>query len=354
MEKTKNNKSLVFLIVTSLIFVITAVLALVVAVPAFLDPAHLIKYSRKLYVIFSIFGTIAWGIIVRKIYSTISAGIDKKVLIGFSKLINCFAIFAVLSLFVMSAFTFYESIDTIKISNYDELKYVQNCPGANFDITKDIDCGGELWTPVGKFTGEIDGRKHKISNIKLGSGGFIKKNEGVVKYLNFKKVNCDDAPNSIEFGVVACKNYGTVKHCKLLDYKKAKKGKTVKAKNRLIGLNMGKTEKNKGYVKKGCPNGHNWGKKKYNKADKERILFKRYTHKCKTCTTESKGVEFSDLGNLVLVLVGGFFFVLIFRVFFDWLTGNNNTPHDPNNDYIDMGGSYMDASGDLSFDVTDM
>ena len=107
---------------------------------------------------------------------------------------------------------------------------VKQDPAANAKMTKDIDLGDFVWSPMGDdkaFAGTFDGDGHTIQNMYFGhdnyefstgfSGGktdpkgFVEKNNGTIKNLTFTGKDIDLALGSV--GVVAVTNSGTVSNC---------------------------------------------------------------------------------------------------------------------------------------------
>ena len=81
-----------------------------------------------------------------------------------------------------------------KIKNLEDLKkFVSIAADAVssdvYTLEADIDCAGATISPIVSFAGVLDGKNHKITNVKIESGqnmsGFILANEGTVKNLIF-------------------------------------------------------------------------------------------------------------------------------------------------------------------------
>ena len=110
------------------------------------------------------------------------------------------------------------------------LEGVAQNPAANAKMTKDIDLGDFVWTPMGDgeaFAGTFDGDGHTIQNMYFGhdnydsssgfsggkteSKGFVNKNSGTIKNLTFTGKDVDLALGSV--GIVAVDNSGTISNC---------------------------------------------------------------------------------------------------------------------------------------------
>jgi len=54
----------------------------------------------------------------------------------------------------------------VEIENYEDLLEIAENPSGSYILTKDIDCAGNVWTPV-DFTGTFDGNDFAIMNAKI-------------------------------------------------------------------------------------------------------------------------------------------------------------------------------------------
>ncbi|MDR2559162.1 MAG: Ig-like domain-containing protein [Oscillospiraceae bacterium] len=61
---------------------------------------------------------------------------------------------------------------SIPISNREELLAIDDNLSGDYHLTADIDLAGSQWTPLGTFTGTLDGRGHVIRNLTITSTGF--------------------------------------------------------------------------------------------------------------------------------------------------------------------------------------
>lgn len=130
--------------------------------------------------------------------------------------------------------------DGVYIENAEEIKHLGET--GNYHIICDIDMGGAEWTPMDKFSGELDGHSHAVYNYSItklsGSGtdriGFIKDNYGTVKNLIIGKIDAkeydekysvkynisykeDGSESSLVVGGLVTNNYGTMTGCKLIN-----------------------------------------------------------------------------------------------------------------------------------------
>ncbi|MBQ8658838.1 MAG: hypothetical protein IJ506_06855 [Clostridia bacterium] len=102
------------------------------------------------------------------------------------------------------------------ISTVEELKAMSD---GWYMMEKNIDLQGEDWTPLTQFTGRLTGNGHKISNLKLSENqnnlGFFAENKGTVESVTFENVEVAARGDKSNIGVIAGKNNGTVKNCKV-------------------------------------------------------------------------------------------------------------------------------------------
>lgn len=129
-----------------------------------------------------------------------------------------------MSLFCLAAlnllllcFGFYFMPKAIQIDNAKEFKILtKNASHANLELSSDIDVKNILWESV-NFTGNLDGKNHKISNLKFASQnkiGLFKTNAGSIKNL---ELFLEDHlyKDFSKFGAVAVVNYGRISNCKV-------------------------------------------------------------------------------------------------------------------------------------------
>lgn len=83
-------------------------------------------------------------------------------------------------------------------------------------IVNNIDLGGAVWTPA-VFKGVIDGCGFTLSNFSIAGNasdiGFFSELRGTVKNLGFVDVRINSTGTGSAVGIIAARNYGTVKSC---------------------------------------------------------------------------------------------------------------------------------------------
>ena len=97
----------------------------------------------------------------------------------------------------------------IVISNVEQLMAIKDVPDAKYLLACDINCKGEILTPIDEFTGEIDGNGYRIFNFGItdddSNVAFIQTNKGTVKNVTF-----DDFTFDVLIKSGAGKNYGVI------------------------------------------------------------------------------------------------------------------------------------------------
>ena len=114
----------------------------------------------------------------------------------------------------------------IVISNVDQLKAIADQPDAKYLLACDINCHGEMLTPINSFSGELDGNGYKIYNFNITEtsvdrGGFIRVSSGVIKNLSFDdfifKTEAATSGDLFLGVVVGYLTDGQVANCHILD-----------------------------------------------------------------------------------------------------------------------------------------
>ncbi len=132
---------------------------------------------------------------------------------------------------VLFLLSFYIIPTTISISNSNELQtLLKNAPYHDFVLEKDVDLSKEKWEGV-DFYGSLDGKDHKISNIKT---AFLSSNHGELKNLTVE-VNMN-IKSSGNFGVIAGQNFGVIENCFVTGELSVLEGKTIGG---IVGDNRG-------------------------------------------------------------------------------------------------------------------
>jgi len=114
------------------------------------------------------------------------------------------------------------------ITNYAGLVAIADDLAGDYVLGDDIDASGETFTPLGTFTGTLDGKDYKVKDLTITvSGadsqyaGFIITNQGAVSNLGLVDcvISCTSTSGSAGTAAVAgsliCKNNaaGTIYHC---------------------------------------------------------------------------------------------------------------------------------------------
>lgn len=118
----------------------------------------------------------------------------------------------------------------LPISTVEELKAISGSE-SSYELTADLDLSGEAWEPIVNFSGKLDGKNHKISNLTVnksnGTMGLFETLKGTVSNLTLDNVSvtaigttgdigglCGKADNAIIENVAV---YGEV-NAKLMDH----------------------------------------------------------------------------------------------------------------------------------------
>ncbi len=80
------------------------------------------------------------------------------------------------------------------LSTVGDLKNMVNDLSGDYKLMNDIDLGGETWTPLGTFTGSLNGQGHIIRNFNIQKsssrvGFFTVVQEGVIENVGFENAN---------------------------------------------------------------------------------------------------------------------------------------------------------------------
>ena len=112
----------------------------------------------------------------------------------------------------------------IPISNAEELKAIGDNSTGKFYLTKDINLGGEVWTPLVDFAGEFDGQGYKIHNFIISetqSAGFFTTNSGTIKNLTLADfmftISTRGNNNQFTAGALVGTNDGKIQNCHVAD-----------------------------------------------------------------------------------------------------------------------------------------
>ena len=142
--------------------------------------------------------------------------------------------------------------ESIPIYNADDLKAIGDYSSSKYYLANDIDLGGEQWTPLWYFSGELNGEGHKIHNFTITSSdylaGFFTTNSGTIKNVTFSDFVFTVSSESQMFtaGVIAGDNSGTIENCHVSDalltyssYLSATSGSYTSYAGGLVGSNSG-------------------------------------------------------------------------------------------------------------------
>ena len=125
----------------------------------------------------------------------------------------------------------------IKISNEEELINIANGLSKNYVLVNDIELT-KNWTAIGPFSGKLDGKNHKITQLKSNVGLFNKiESSGKVSNLSIEGVIT--APNS-NAGILAGTSNGTIENVSTSGTVTSKGQVNVYNHGGLIGNAMGK------------------------------------------------------------------------------------------------------------------
>ena len=115
-----------------------------------------------------------------------------------------------------------EKCGCVGIRTAEGLQSISSNLSGNYMLLSDIDLSGIIWTPLGTFTGTLNGDGHVISNLtiydQLRYAGMFEKNEGTIQNLGMKNVFIDtfsrDSNNGDAYvGGLVAYNKGTIKNC---------------------------------------------------------------------------------------------------------------------------------------------
>ncbi len=116
-------------------------------------------------------------------------------------------------------------IESIPVSTKEGLLAIAQNPSANYHLTRDINLGGIVWTPIEEFSGILNGNGYSIISIILNCTGdaekfgFILTNRGRIENLTMKDVIYSVALNEpqqgMNGGIFAAVNEGSICGCKV-------------------------------------------------------------------------------------------------------------------------------------------
>ncbi len=111
---------------------------------------------------------------------------------------------------------------TVEDMNYnlatvEDLKNIANNLNGTYKLMNDIDLGGEVWVPLGTFTGSLDGQGHVIKNMKITKTGncigFFEVAKGAtIQNLGFENANISGGYQDVG-AIVGQLQASTVKNC---------------------------------------------------------------------------------------------------------------------------------------------
>ena len=113
--------------------------------------------------------------------------------------------------------------ESIPIYTADDLKAIGDYSSSKYYLANDIDLGGEQWTPLWYFSGELNGEGHKIHNFTITSSdylaGFFTTNSGTIKNVTFSDFVFTVSSESQTFtaGAIVGNNSGTIENCHVTD-----------------------------------------------------------------------------------------------------------------------------------------
>lgn len=118
-------------------------------------------------------------------------------------------------------------LDTIAVSNAEQLIAVASAPDKNYHLTNDIDLRGTVWSPIDNFTGKLDGKNFTIKNFVLSVNsiasnyGFFRVNTGTIKNIKFAdftfNFSVSVTSNSTNISsVLVGTNNGIIENCELI------------------------------------------------------------------------------------------------------------------------------------------
>ncbi|MDD5830892.1 MAG: leucine-rich repeat protein [Lachnospira sp.] len=97
----------------------------------------------------------------------------------------------------------------IAISTADELAGIKNNLSGNYRLAADIDLSGKEWSPIGVFTGILDGEGHKITGLTITDceekyvGLFGRVEDATIKNITFSDVNVKSKNKATGTGALA-------------------------------------------------------------------------------------------------------------------------------------------------------
>lgn len=104
--------------------------------------------------------------------------------------------------------------DTVKIYTASDLVAIGDNLTSNYTLANNIDLDGAEWTPLGAFSGVLDGDGHKIVNFRMtvanSNLAFVQTNNGTIRNITFEDVLVNQTSVSSNTAVVACANNGTL------------------------------------------------------------------------------------------------------------------------------------------------
>lgn len=119
-----------------------------------------------------------------------------------------------------------EENNKISIETCQELQDIQSNLVGSYELEQDIDCQGQLFTPITAFGGELDGRGYSINNLEIKQPqsdyvGLVSNNSGTIENIT---LNNSSIAGNTYVGSIAGINTGTIRNInsdaqiKALDY----------------------------------------------------------------------------------------------------------------------------------------
>lgn len=115
-------------------------------------------------------------------------------------------------------------ITATPISNADEFRKIASNPSGSYYLTNDINLNGAVWSPIGTFSGFLDGNGYSVKNFSISNTstgnefGFFCVNNGTIQNIAFEDFTFNVSAyqdRNVSIGVMVGHNGGRMYNCVL-------------------------------------------------------------------------------------------------------------------------------------------
>lgn len=134
-------------------------------------------------------------------------------------------------IFIAVSFVLFPSkAGSFEISSAEQMKYIYNCPRADFVITKDISMKDRKFRTILLFTGSLNGNGHTVKELNAEGKRLFLFNKGTIENINFKKLKAENFCKN-NGGTIQNLNFSSSVFSSSVLLKNSKSIKNITAKN---------------------------------------------------------------------------------------------------------------------------